>query len=196
MAALQQDLTDHIELHSGQFLNLADPQSDRIRLEDVAHGLAYTCRFAGHTRCFYSVAEHACLVAWKIAEEGHDVWAQWAALHHDDAEAFIGDVSRPLKNLLPEYQLLETEVWGAIERALDLRLGEHIPTEHAQIKAADNWALSAEAWHLLPSKGVNWFCAGMYDGEEALPWKLGADPDVAEAMWATAYGVLRARIGA
>src|ERR1035438_574958 len=156
------DLTDHIELASGTFLNLADPQPDRISLEDVAHGLAYTCRFAGQASRFYSVAEHACLVSWKIAEDGFDAQDQWAALDHDDAEAFIGDVSRPLKNLLPEYQTLETQVWRAINSALDLRLGIEIPTESTLIKAADNWALAAEAYHLLPSKGASWFCSGMY----------------------------------
>jgi hypothetical protein len=193
---MPKDLTDHIELSSGKFLNLADPDPADVTLDAVAHGLAHTCRYAGQASGFYSVAEHACLVVLHLYEGGHDETVQWLGLHHDDAEAFVGDVSRPLKALLPEYKDIEERVFTAIDYGLGLGIGPGMPTDFAPVKEADNWALSAEAYRLLPSGGASWFSAGLYDPDSliySLP-SLGKRPDAAKAEWLQQHKRLKSQI--
>ena len=68
-----------IRLRSGAWFDLLDPASSDFTIEDIAHGLAHTCRYAGQADGFYSVAEHSILVS-KVAL-GHE----YAALLHDAA---------------------------------------------------------------------------------------------------------------
>jgi hypothetical protein len=169
-----------IELRSGLFLDLADPDPLDIRLEDVARGLANTCRFAGQTSTFYSVAEHACLVLRQLERQGASLPIRWAGLHHDDPEAYIGDMPRPLKIISPEYRELESRVWRAIDEGLALG---NPPIEDPAVKAADNWALAAEAFQLMPSRGESWL--GPYE-QPSIPVpvpELGEPPPVAERRW-------------
>ncbi len=151
-----------IELVSGGKLDLTKPDPDAIVLSDIAHALSYTCRFAGHTSRFYSVAEHAVLVAIRLADTGCSPATQLLGLHHDDSEAYLGDIPRPLKSLLgSRYRDLEINMQRAVYDALGL----HPPTgeQALAIHEADNWALAAEAHSLMPSKGVGWFCDGLFD---------------------------------
>ena len=105
---------DHrIMLHSGRLLDLTNPEPDQIEIDDIAHGLAHTCRYAGQCDGFYSVAEHSVLVSYTARS------AKLAALLHDAAEAFIGDLPRPLKLLIPQYKIIEMQ----LERAVFRRFG-------------------------------------------------------------------------
>jgi len=92
-----------ILLRSGTMHDLLNPAAngDPI-IEDIAHALANICRWTGHTSRFYSVAEH-CIRAAAIAPPE----CKLHVLMHDAAEAYLGDVATPLKNLLPEYQTIE-----------------------------------------------------------------------------------------
>jgi 5'-deoxynucleotidase YfbR-like HD superfamily hydrolase len=192
---------DHeIELASGRYLDLVNPDPAAITLDDIAHGLAHTCRYAGHTRRFYSVAEHAVLVAAKLRAEGQPLAVQMSGLHHDDAEAFIADIARPLKTLLqPAYDAISGRLDGAIGLALHvalpaLFLGDEAATA---VKDADNWALAAEAYHLLPSKGVGWWSHGLYDpADESVIWvdSLGQRPDFARQQFIQAHQLLARKI--
>lgn len=159
-----------IELASGVYLDLASPRPV-MTLGDVAHGLSHCCRFAGQARRFYSVAEHAVVVAERLRSQGAPDRVVLAGLHHDDSEAFIGDVTRPLKSLLPTYRDLEDALMAAIAEAL--RLPQIEVDERAMVKEADDWALSAEAFWLMPSRGAGWVCDGLYDPAQsarALPF--------------------------
>ncbi len=70
---------------------------DDIDIRDIAHALSHLCRFTGHTNIFYSVAQHCLLVSEKIPG-GPEV--KLAALLHDAAEAYVNDLSSPLKKWL------------------------------------------------------------------------------------------------
>ncbi len=86
---------------SGRVFWPLDPRPEEVFIEDVAHSLSHLCRFNGHPKYFYCVAEHAVRVSNLIEAQQRPVLEQFIALHHDDGEAYMGDVIAPLK-LLPE----------------------------------------------------------------------------------------------
>jgi uncharacterized protein len=151
-----------MELASGAYLDLLDPDPALIRVTDIAHHLAQINRYTGATRRPMSVAEHTILVADRLRALGYGAATILRGLHHDDAEAYAGDVGRPLKRALgAAYAAVENTLDEVICDALDLPMANYEP-----IKAADDWALAAEAWHLLPSRGEGWFCWGLYDPDD------------------------------
>ena len=79
-----------ITLASGRLFDFLDPHGSDFSIEDIAHGLAHVCRYAGQCRAFFSVAEHSIIVSDLVTEFAYE------ALLHDAAEAFIGDITRPL----------------------------------------------------------------------------------------------------
>jgi hypothetical protein len=145
-----------IELYSGAYLDLEKPNPDVITLDDIAHGLAYACRYSGQCADYYSIAQHAVMCSRYLALKGHSVEVQLAGLHHDDAEAFLGDVVRPLKGLLqPQYGNLS----DTMDVAVAVAFGNKWPADALtvpEVKDADNWALFVEAYRLLPSQGRHW----------------------------------------
>ena len=118
----------------GEYFDYENPDPRHFTLNAIAQGLAYTCRFAGQCKRYYSVAEHSVHVSRLVSQEH----ARHALLH-DAAEAFMGDIPKPLKNLLPDYQELEHK----IEKALFTHYGlpEDIPDE---VKEADLIMLEVE----------------------------------------------------
>jgi hypothetical protein len=99
-----------IQTFTGRQFHYADPQPGDIHIEDIAHALSMLCRYAGHCRRFYSVAEHSVLVARCF----HAPELRMAGLLHDATEAYCVDIPRPLKQLLPEYQEYENKLWKVI----------------------------------------------------------------------------------
>ena len=90
--------------------NLVQPCASEIKIEDIAHALANLCRFGGHSCEYYSVAQHSVMV-WSMAPPR----LKKAALLHDASEAYLGDVIKPLKNLLgTNYAVLEYNVMASI----------------------------------------------------------------------------------
>ena len=70
-----------------------DPKTEDIDIKDIAHSLSLTCRYNGHGKYLYSVAEH-CIRMVDIVSENNKLWA----LLHDAAETYIGDICKPIKN--------------------------------------------------------------------------------------------------
>jgi hypothetical protein len=157
-----------VETFTGRFVDTKRPKASTIWLEDIAHALAQTCRYGGHCQKFYSVAEHAVFVSRRLQRQGFGLYTVLGGLHHDDSEAYLGDIPRPMKGLLGNaYKLLTRRMDAAIQTALNLP-DWNDATVHTAIKAADNWSLFVEARHLLPSEGRLW------DGhEEGAAWADG-----------------------
>lgn len=92
-----------IRLRSGLYLNLADPRPEQFTFGDIAGALSKICRFGGQIERLYSVAEHCVHCCDLARREGQNLDTQAAALMHDAAEAFCGDVVKPLKIMLPRF---------------------------------------------------------------------------------------------
>lgn len=105
-------LGDWIQTYTGKIFYPIDPRPWEISLEDIAHSLSLLCRFTGHTREFYSVAEHSVRVSWLCPDE-HAAWG----LMHDASEAYIADLTRPIKrfsDLGEPYLRIETRLMHCI----------------------------------------------------------------------------------
>ena len=150
---------------SGRTFDLADPRPADVHPADIAHALSHVCRFGGHVRTFYSVAQHCVLVS-RLVPADHAL----AGLLHDGAEAFVGDMVGPLKWRLPEFEAVERRVAAAVAR----RFGLDSAALHApEVVAADLQALGAEARVLLPPPTRPWLELERVD---ALPAVLSVTP--------------------
>lgn len=134
--------------HTGKRFDLYEPDAGMIDPRDISHSLAHLCRFNGHTREFYSVAQHSCIVAELVPEE-HKL----AALLHDAAEAYLGDMTRPLKQWMPDYRGFEDVIWMRVCERFDLALD--LPT---CVHRADLIALATERRDLMPADPAIWDC--------------------------------------
>ncbi len=135
-----------IAMSNGEHFVLLEPDPRKIDPEVIAHSLANLCRFTGHTMKFYSVAQHCIMVSQVVPPE-----LALQGLLHDASEAFIGDVSKPLKvvfdHLAPG---VLTDIEEQIHEAIAERFGTDFPHDPA-IKVADNIALATEARDLVPA---------------------------------------------
>ncbi len=96
-----------IETYTGRAFWPLDPErsKDALSVIDIAHALANQCRYSGHVRWFYSVAQHCCLLAQWASHHNFDALTCLQILMHDAPEAYIVDVPRPVKQYMPEYRV-------------------------------------------------------------------------------------------
>lgn len=132
---------------SGRPFNVLAPDPAEVRIEDIARGLAHACRFNGQTVTGYTVAQHARHVA-EVVRVGSPAFALEALLH-DAAEAYLGDLARPLK-VLPElafFREIEGRVLLAVAGRFRLRAMDPLPKI---VKWADDVLLEFEGAALVP----------------------------------------------
>lgn len=160
-----------IQTASGGKFHFLAPRPEEILIQDIAHALSHLCRFNGHSK-FYSVAEHSVRVSWAVPPE-----LQLKALLHDAAEAYCGDMTRPLKNLCPDYEAIEINVRDAIFKKFGLS-----PGVEPEIKQADRTLLVTEARDLLSSGTEDWQgCLAAWDLENCEPLRTKIRP------WAASF---------
>lgn len=131
--------TPDILTAAGRYFYFDGPSIGRHDIHEIAHALSNICRFTGHCREFYSVAQHSVIVSLLVPAP-----LALAGLLHDAAEAYVGDVSSPLKHMLPAYKAIEQRIEAVIAKCWDVDL--HDP----RVKAADLVALATEQRDLLP----------------------------------------------
>jgi hypothetical protein len=155
----------------GRMADVAGLTHDDLDPEVIAHALANLCRFTGHCRTFYSVAQHSVLVASLLPRE-----LKFAGLMHDATEAFVGDLATPIKVLLPFYIALEKVVWCAIAKRYHLPMA--LPPA---VKRADLIALATEKRDLMPAHSERWL---VLDGIEPDRQPVcPVDPELAKFLW-------------
>lgn len=125
------------------------PKVDDIWIHDIATGLSRLCRFSGHTRHFYSVAQHSVLVSQLVPP----ALALWGLLH-DASEAYLGDVPSPLKRLPCYREYREAE--GRLLACIADRFGLGSPFPPPEVKIADTLALGAEVRDLMSPRLPIW----------------------------------------
>lgn len=136
-----------IETYTGLQFHILEPRPEEVCITDIAHALSMQCRFTGHTRFYYSVAQHSYLVSFLVPQQ-----FQLEALLHDASEAYIGDMSRPLKHF-SECGRLYLEIEAKIEAVIKKKFGLP-PTMSPEVKEADNSLLYAEKAALM--KPCDW----------------------------------------
>jgi hypothetical protein len=126
---------------SRRYWSFHNIEQNHVAIEEIAHGLAFECRYGNQCPEFWSVAQHSLLVV-DILREHYgisDPMILLQGLLHDASEAFLGDMTTPLKNLLPDYKALE-------ERTQNHLLGNlHVDANlHPSVRLADLLALGIE----------------------------------------------------
>jgi uncharacterized protein len=163
-----------IETMNARFFSLENPTPDEVDLYDISTSLANQSRFNGLVTTPYSVAEHALLVTRLVIEWGYPNLAL-PALHHDSHEAYCGDITPQLKDLIGRDRLgpIIARIDGAIAGAfnLDMRL-----FTHPVVKSADELALRLEARELKGSRGVGPHWGWPVAAEPIDGWQPGMDP--------------------
>lgn len=161
---------DWMQTLSGKAFYPLAPRADDLDIRDIAHSLAMQCRYNGHVRRFYSVAEHCVLMSDHVlgsklatAELTTNQLALWALLH-DAPEAYIGDMVRPLKLQMPEFRDAGDRIMaviasrfslvgGTTHRLEDGSSGLTLPPE---VKAIDTRILLDERSALLATPPRDW----------------------------------------
>jgi hypothetical protein len=141
---------DWIETYSGVKFYPLDPRPEDVKLEDIVHALSHQCRFGGHCKQFYSVAQHSLMVSRILKAMGAGPLVQLYGLIHDFAEAYVIDVPRPLKQLIPQLKEIEEKVFTVILEAFDISKPNEWQQE--QVNEVDNIVLDWEASALDKNK--------------------------------------------
>lgn len=150
---------------SGRAFYPTDPDPSEVFIVDIAHALSNICRFGGHAREFYSVAQHCLAVSLVLAPPkeldllagatspaGQKAYESLiriglSGLLHDAAEAYIGDMVSPIKSafLLSGYRQIESAVEDAIAKRFDL---SRYDFAQPGVETADRRMLFTERRHL------------------------------------------------
>jgi hypothetical protein len=140
------NVVPEILLNNGRYYHFLTPDPDAVDVETIAHALSHIGRFTGHTKRFYSVAEH-CVRASYIGPANEAL----ERLMHDAGEALTGDVATPLKMQLGGYEPIESRA----EELMAKKFGYQFPYPPS-VKTADRIMLATEKRDLLPQETREW----------------------------------------
>lgn len=139
-----------IRTYTGIMFDPLNPDPELVNITDIAHALSLLCRANGHFRNFYSVAQHSINCLEEAKERGYSRKVQLACLLHDASEAYLSDVTRPVKQEIPKYLEIEKPLQELIwTKYLGCRLTEE---EYAQVFAIDDAILYHEFVALMDMK--------------------------------------------
>lgn len=182
----------NIMTYTGQIFYPLDPVPEEVHIRDIAHALALQCRYAGHCKFPYSVAQHSWLLSTWLAKT-HPELALWGLLH-DASETYLGDFMRPLKDL-PEfgklYREAERRILLVIAKKFKLSLA-HVTSdderlEPAAVVEADNKMLYTEKRVLSANEGIRReYEVAFYDDMPIVEW----DWNRAEETFISRYKIL------
>jgi hypothetical protein len=177
----------YLQTVSGRWVNPFDPDPEQLDAGDIARALGNQCRFGGHSRVFYSVAQHAVIVSQLVEERSGDTEDAFAGLMHDAAEAYLGDMPHPIKHrsaLGATFRAAEAHLEQVIRKRFRIKADvPEIKVVDRALLATERRAFSAEEWH-WPELG----------GVEPLDLELTAwSPEEAVEAFARRYAELDAR---
>lgn len=164
---------DWMHTATGRAFYPMDPRPDEIHIEDIAAALSKLCRYGGHCKRFYSVAEHCVLMARAASPS-----VAFEALMHDASEAYLSDIIRPVKSSLPEYRVIEERLESVIAQRFDL-----VYPMPAEVKRLDNAILADERDQAMVTPPQDWCLPEPPLGVTLQFWS----PDKAEFEFLTAF---------
>ena len=177
-----------------KMISLTDPDPNLIHIEDIAHALSHICRFTGHTKEFYSVLNHT-INCYILAKDHYpdNPRIQYGALMHDCAEAYLQDLSSPLKQLFPDYKFLENKWDQIIFDKFNVQLSDE---EYKAVKLIDLSMLFIEANKLFSTGTKDWSVngSGRLEFKIQRPLFLANDFTEARFNWKYIYRNLQALI--
>jgi hypothetical protein len=174
------DFGSWIQTKSGKKFDALEPKPEMVDILDMAHALSLICRYNGHVRTFYSVAQHSSLGAICLRDLGYDEDTQLEFLLHDGSEYILADVPRPFKKYMQNYYEIENGIQGVIMRKHGL------PEELSKICVdMDNRMLRTEAEQLFDFRPLDdWHLAC----GDALPIEIHPlEPEAAKFQWLSLY---------
>lgn len=129
-------MSDYITTYTQTHFYPTKPAAEDVHIEDIAHALSLLCRGNGHVKNFFSVGQHCINCARESMARGYSDRMSFACLLHDASEAYMSDVTRPLKQFLPEYKIYE-------EKLLDVIYGKYLGSsltaeEESLVKKVDD----------------------------------------------------------
>lgn len=131
--------------YTGKMFDPLNPDTEKIDIRDIAHALSMLCRANGHFSAFHSVGQHSLECAREAKARGYSRRVQLACLLHDGSEAYLSDVTRPVKKAMPLYLTFEEPLQEAIwNKWLDEPLTEE---ERRLVFAIDDEELYHEFFH-------------------------------------------------
>lgn len=164
-----------METYTGQKFFLSNPGP--FRIDDIAHALSMNCRYNGHCREFYSVAQHSVLLAnYTQTVLRRPIEDVRRALMHDAVEVYVADVPRPLKVLLPDHSRIEAQIEEAIMRQFNLEV-----KKPDWLKQIDVQICVDERAALMSKSGNHW---GSLENMEPLGVRINPfPPDIAREIF-------------
>jgi hypothetical protein len=169
-----------IETYTGKFVDSVNLKEQDVDFRDIAHSLSFTCRYGGHVRRFYSVAEHS-IHCYDVARRaGYSGVFCLAVLLHDAGEAYWHDLARPLKiaegmeqynRYLDSAQRMVEWTAGVLAYGNGNVVHNLAVSSHNLIKEIDNALLKAEARRLMSTKGREWGFLDVVKAAEIPSWK-------------------------
>lgn len=141
------DSISYIRTYTGGVFWPLDPHIDDVKIEDVAHALSLQCRWTGHVKQHFSVAQHCCLVSDLLPQR-----LKLTGLLHDASEAYLSDLARPVKHA-PGLGEIYLQVEAKLEKVLAEKFSLIYPYPK-EIKEADNKMLLAEKRDLMEGEWV------------------------------------------
>ncbi len=112
---MEKDSGAWIQTYTGRKFTPLSPQPEDIDIIDIAHALSLMCRFNGHCKDFYSVGQHAIIVSSMLSKDN----ALWGLLH-DATEAYLPDMTRPIKQFFPNFKAVENTLGESVSRKFGL----------------------------------------------------------------------------
>ncbi len=139
-----------ITTYSGKAFDPIAPEARKICIADIAHALSLLCRANGHFPTFYSIGQHSLHCMEEATARGYGERVALACLLHDASEAYISDITRPVKRALADYRGIEANLQNAIEGVF---LGSPLSEDERRlVREVDDALLYHEFFHHMGEK--------------------------------------------
>lgn len=155
----------YVATSSGRLFDVVNPTPEQVDIHEIAYALANVNRFGGHTKWPYTVAQHSVYCAIECQRRYDTPHLELACLLHDAAEAYVGDVIRPVKRLIASvYRPIEDRVQAAIWQRFGLEIDADV---ERVIKDVDNAVVMAESAALMIGS-----CSWNWEGVDRSPIEI------------------------